>query len=82
MAAMAKPQCKDCWYYEPTEDARQGLCLFNPPVPVPHPVQVAPNVALATGRAPQMAVGASGVVPPTPAHHRCHNFKVSTEKMN
>lgn len=74
---MPKPKrCVDCYWYEPSEDARQGLCLFNPPLPVPHAVQVAPGIAR-PGGPPQMGINAAGVVPPTPAHHRCHNWETT-----
>ncbi len=79
---MPKPKrCVDCYWYEPSEDARQGMCLFNPPVPVPVPAQQVSPIAR-TGGPPQTVIQTLGAVPPTPAHHRCHNWQTSGEMMN
>jgi hypothetical protein len=73
---MNKVKCVDCFWYEPGQDARSGFCLFDPPKPVPIPMQVAPSpIARISGQQQQqLGLAAHGVVPPTAADSRCHNW--------
>ena len=70
MLGNGKVRCDSCPWYEPNEPANgAGACLYNPPIPVPIPIQS--NIA--RPGAPGLQPGAMGLWPPTQAGRRCHH---------
>jgi hypothetical protein len=68
-----KVKCFECYWYEPSADAQQGMCLFEPPKPLPMQVQTPPSPIARAGAPsfPQMQHATAGIVPPAQANGRC-----------
>jgi hypothetical protein len=68
-----RKQCGACYWFEMGADGVNGICFFNPPVPVP---AIAQSMVARPGTPGQMPTVFS-MRPPTAANARCRHWSKS-----